>query len=68
MYCARQVGIELADGYTVPIRHLGNNTEILEKYKNESTEITNPISKKIVTDMRQKVNDVISVEKSISKD
>ena len=68
VYCARQVGIELADGYTVPIRHLGNNTEILEKYKNESTEITNPISKKIVTDMRQKVNDVISVEKSISKD
>ncbi len=47
--CARPVGIELdPEGRTPNRSNLDENATLIEKYKNAPTEITNPVSKRII--------------------
>lgn len=56
--CAKYAGLEIAKDYNAPSRTSVQRTEVLEKYRLRGTEVTNPISRKIISDVISNVQEV----------
>lgn len=61
LICAQRTNLNLVDGLEVEDSQLEDNISLLEQYKNGPTEITNPISKKIIKNL---LDSVISIDES----
>lgn len=66
--CARLTGLELQDGYNVPLDVELPEIKILDEYANGPTDISNPIARKIVSRLIKLVNDASRVDQTSIED
>lgn len=62
IFYARKTGLEMAEGRNVPNRTI-EGTEVLEKYKDKGTAITNDESEQIIKDIIENIDDACIREK-----
>lgn len=62
--CAKYAGLEIAKGYNAPPRTSVQSAEILEKYRLSENKLTNPISRKIISDVISDVQEIEKIEEN----